>query len=52
MRDGQLRYGGNEKHKKVCKKNLNFTKSGEKFGKVGRKEKCREIGRHVLKQRK
>ena len=29
-----VKLGGNEKHK-VCKKHVNFTKSGQKFAKVG-----------------
>jgi len=34
---------GKRKTHKVCKKDVNFRNSGEKFGKVGGKEKFSEI---------
>ena len=39
-----VKVGGKRKTHKVCKKHVDFTKSGGKFGKVEGKEKFHEIG--------
>ena len=47
MRDAEIHHGetrGKRKTHKVCKKHVNFTKSGG-FAKVGRNNNCAVIGR-------
>jgi len=39
-----VKLGGKRKRHKVCKKHVNFTKPGGKFGKVGGNNNFREIG--------